>query len=185
MPPPNEGAPALRLEDVRRSFRVGKRVVKAIDGITASAAQGAVTGLIGPDGAGKTTLMRLIAGLLRADAGKIEALGIDVARKDNGNPGENGNSVWKLPPGGSQLPPGAKHGLEAAFHILRGGGPGGHADTHRRPPLPGSGAAPASTVLLDAIDDAQRGSSIAKGDQHLIEYDVIENLAPGGPQAAR
>jgi ABC-2 type transport system ATP-binding protein len=80
MPPPNEGAPALRLEDVRRSFRVGKRVVKAIDGITASAAQGAVTGLIGPDGAGKTTLMRLIAGLLRADAGKIEALGIDVAR---------------------------------------------------------------------------------------------------------
>ena len=48
--------------------------------ITASAARGAVTGLIGPDGAGKTTLMRLIAGLLLADAGTIEALGIDVAR---------------------------------------------------------------------------------------------------------
>jgi ABC-2 type transport system ATP-binding protein len=80
MPPPNEGAPALRLEGVRRSFRSGKRVVAAIDGITASAAHGAVTGLIGPDGAGKTTLMRLIAGLLRADSGTIEALGIDVAR---------------------------------------------------------------------------------------------------------
>ncbi len=49
--------------------------------ITASAARGAVTGLIGPDGAGKTTLMRLIAGLLRADAGKIEALGLDVATR--------------------------------------------------------------------------------------------------------
>ena len=80
MPPPDEGAPALRLEGVRRSFRSGNRAVAAIDGVTASAARGAVTGLIGPDGAGKTTLMRLIAGLLLPDAGTIEALGIDVAR---------------------------------------------------------------------------------------------------------
>ena len=80
MPPLDDGAPALRLEGVRRSFRSGKGVVVAVDGVTASAARGAVTGLIGPDGAGKTTLMRLIAGLLRADAGRVEALGIDVAR---------------------------------------------------------------------------------------------------------
>ena len=80
MSPQADAAPALRLEDVRRSFRSGKRVVAALDGITASAARGAVTGLIGPDGAGKTTLMRLVAGLLRADAGRIEVLGIDVAR---------------------------------------------------------------------------------------------------------
>jgi ABC-2 type transport system ATP-binding protein len=71
---------ALRLEDVRHGFRVGKRLITAVDGITASAATGAVTGLIGPDGAGKTTLMRLIAGLLRPSAGRIEVLGIDVAR---------------------------------------------------------------------------------------------------------
>ncbi|MDE2573805.1 MAG: ABC transporter ATP-binding protein [Rhodospirillales bacterium] len=73
--------PALRLHDVRRSFRTGRRVSVALDGITATAARGAVSGLIGPDGAGKTTLMRLIAGLLRADAGTIEVLGIDVARE--------------------------------------------------------------------------------------------------------
>jgi ABC-2 type transport system ATP-binding protein len=72
--------PALSLADVRHTFRAGKRVVTALDGITAEAARGAVTGLIGPDGAGKTTLMRLIAGLLRTDAGRIEVLGIDVAR---------------------------------------------------------------------------------------------------------
>jgi drug efflux transport system ATP-binding protein len=72
--------PALRLFDVHRRFHAGKRVVTALDGIDASAARGAVTGLIGPDGAGKTTLMRLIAGLLRADGGRIEVLGIDVAR---------------------------------------------------------------------------------------------------------
>ncbi len=55
-------------------------MVTALDGITADAAPGAVTGLIGPDGAGKTTLMRLIAGLLRPDAGRIQVLGIDVMR---------------------------------------------------------------------------------------------------------
>jgi ABC-2 type transport system ATP-binding protein len=81
MPPVNDSSPALRLEDVRHSFRSGKRVITALAGISASAARGAVTGLIGPDGAGKTTLMRLIAGLLRTEAGRIEVLGIDVARE--------------------------------------------------------------------------------------------------------
>ncbi|MGC8520065.1 MAG: ABC transporter ATP-binding protein, partial [Steroidobacteraceae bacterium] len=80
MPSAPEPLAAVRLENVRRTFRSGKRVVTALDGITATATEGAVTGLIGPDAAGKTTLMRLIAGLLRADAGRIEVLGIDVAR---------------------------------------------------------------------------------------------------------
>ena len=78
--PDTDPKPAVRLAGVRRGFRAGKRVVTALDGITAEAARGAVTGLVGPDGAGKTTLMRLIAGLLRPDAGRIEVLGIDVAR---------------------------------------------------------------------------------------------------------
>ena len=81
MPPVPEASSAVRLDNVRRTFRSAKRVVTALDGITASAARGAVTGLIGPDAAGKTTLMRLIAGLLRADGGRIEVLGIDVGRE--------------------------------------------------------------------------------------------------------
>ena len=80
MPPDIDAAPALQLDDVRRSFRTGKRIVTAVDGISATARRGAVTGLIGPDGAGKTTLMRLIAGLLRADQGRIAVMGTDVAR---------------------------------------------------------------------------------------------------------
>lgn len=79
MPPGNNTPPALRLENVRRSFRTGRITVTALDGITASAAHGAVTGLIGPDGAGKTTLMRLIVGLLKLDSGHIEVMGTDVA----------------------------------------------------------------------------------------------------------
>jgi drug efflux transport system ATP-binding protein len=79
MPPGSDTSPALRLYEVRRRFRIGKRIVTALDGITAIAARGAVTGLIGPDGAGKTTLMRVIAGLLRADSGRADVMGIDVA----------------------------------------------------------------------------------------------------------
>jgi ABC-2 type transport system ATP-binding protein len=41
---------------------------------------GALTALVGPDGAGKTTLMRMIAGLLKPDSGRLQVLGIDVAR---------------------------------------------------------------------------------------------------------
>ena len=79
MPEPADPAPALRLDAIRHRFRLGKREVLALDGVTAEAAIGRVTGLIGPDGAGKTTLMRLVAGLLRVQSGRITVLGTDVA----------------------------------------------------------------------------------------------------------
>ena len=46
-----------------------------------SAADGTLTALVGPDGAGKTTLIRLVAGLLTADGGELKVLGIDVAAR--------------------------------------------------------------------------------------------------------
>ena len=80
MPPPTDAEPALRLADVRHRFRSGPRDVAALAGVSATAMRGTVTGLIGPDGAGKTTLMRLVAGLLRLQSGRVEVLGIDVGR---------------------------------------------------------------------------------------------------------
>ncbi len=73
--------PAIVLDSVSKSFVTGGRIVRALDNISARIRSGVVTGLIGPDAAGKTTLMRLIAGLLVPDAGRIVALGIDVARE--------------------------------------------------------------------------------------------------------
>jgi len=63
-----------------KEFTYGpKEKIKALDGVTLSVAHGAVTGLIGPDGAGKTTLIRLATGLFTPEAGSIRVLGIDVA----------------------------------------------------------------------------------------------------------
>lgn len=49
----------------------------ALEDISATISAGVITGLAGPDGAGKTTFMRLMAGLLRPDTGTIAVLGRD------------------------------------------------------------------------------------------------------------
>ncbi len=56
--------------------------VAALQGLTLAVARGEMFGLIGPDGSGKTTAIRLICGLLHPDAGRVEVLDSDpvVAR---------------------------------------------------------------------------------------------------------
>jgi ABC-2 type transport system ATP-binding protein len=73
---------ALRVQDLRKVFERKERQppVCALDAVSFEAHAGELTALVGPDGAGKTTLMRLIAGLLPADSGSISVLGVDVAR---------------------------------------------------------------------------------------------------------
>jgi ABC-2 type transport system ATP-binding protein len=78
MDTPGADAPALSLSGVTRSFRANGRTNTALDRIDLRIPAARVTGLIGPDGAGKTTLMRLAAGLLLPDSGAIRAIGIDV-----------------------------------------------------------------------------------------------------------
>ena len=74
------GDAVLAAEGLRKSFTAGKRQVTALDGISLRVRPAAVTGLIGPDGAGKTTFMRLAAGLLAPDAGSVTVLGLDATR---------------------------------------------------------------------------------------------------------
>ena len=71
--------PALRLDRVRKSFRreTGESVL-ALDDISFSVNPGGLAAVIGPDGAGKTTLMRLLTGLMKADRGAVSVLGIDA-----------------------------------------------------------------------------------------------------------
>ncbi len=72
--------PAVAAQTLRKAFaREHEAPVVALDGVSLQAMHGELTALVGPDGAGKTTLMRLAAGLLRAEAGSLQVLGIDVA----------------------------------------------------------------------------------------------------------
>jgi ABC-2 type transport system ATP-binding protein len=74
------GAPAVVAQGLRKLFaRDREAPVCALDGVSLEASHGELTALVGPDGAGKTTLMRLAAGLLRADSGSVTVLGVDVA----------------------------------------------------------------------------------------------------------
>ena len=68
-------APLVELHTVTRRF--GETV--ALDGVSAQVAPGRVTGVVGPDGAGKSTLIRLMAGLLLADEGTLSVDGLDPA----------------------------------------------------------------------------------------------------------
>ncbi|HHP7233360.1 MAG TPA: ATP-binding cassette domain-containing protein [Desulfobacterales bacterium] len=74
---PNEES-ALAFREVSKSFSLPKRRLQALHGVSFQIPRGQVAGLIGPDGAGKTTLMRLAACLLQPDDGDITVLDIDA-----------------------------------------------------------------------------------------------------------
>lgn len=76
-----DGAAALSVRDVHKRFRSRQETVAALAGVSLRVLGGQITGLIGPDGAGKTTLMRLAAGLLLPDEGEIIALGRNVVEE--------------------------------------------------------------------------------------------------------
>lgn len=64
-------------------YRFAKDQPAAVDEVSAVIRTGRITGLVGPDGAGKTTLMRLIAGLLLPASGSIEVFGLDTCNHDD------------------------------------------------------------------------------------------------------
>ena len=79
-PPDGGGDATVLVEGLHRHFKgPDGREVKAVDGVSLTARAGELTALVGPDGAGKTTLIRMIAGLLEPDSGTLRVLGTDVA----------------------------------------------------------------------------------------------------------
>ncbi len=67
--------PLAVVENLTKRF--GRGAAPALDRLSARIEPGRVTGLVGPDGAGKTTLMRLLAGLLLPDEGRLTVCGRD------------------------------------------------------------------------------------------------------------
>ncbi len=71
---------AVRFDDVTKVFSAGtfrRGVVRALDGVSFAVAQGDVFGLIGPNRAGKTTLVKILLSICRPTSGRIQRLGRD------------------------------------------------------------------------------------------------------------
>src|SRR5208337_159161 len=66
--------PSIEARNVTKRFGG----VAAVDGLSVACASGEVFGFVGPDGAGKTTIMRLLAAVMRPDEGSIAIEGLDA-----------------------------------------------------------------------------------------------------------
>jgi putative ABC transport system ATP-binding protein len=75
----DSAAPALELEDVRKTYRMGDEEVVALDHATLTLAADEMVALIGPSGSGKTTLCSIAGGLLSSTSGKVVVAGQDIS----------------------------------------------------------------------------------------------------------
>jgi ABC-2 type transport system ATP-binding protein len=71
------GNAIIRLDDLSRTF--GE--IRAVDSLSFSVAGGEMFGLVGPDGSGKTTTIRMLCGILEPTSGTANILGFDVVRE--------------------------------------------------------------------------------------------------------
>jgi ABC-2 type transport system ATP-binding protein len=69
-------APAVEVRDLVKRFGA----FRAVDGISLDVGEGEIFGFLGANGAGKSTTIRMLCGLLRPSSGTARVLGIDVAR---------------------------------------------------------------------------------------------------------
>jgi ABC-2 type transport system ATP-binding protein len=81
---PATGVPALLVEHVTKRFVVGrkKKAVLAVNDVSLSIQRGEVYGVLGANGGGKSTLVRLVSTLLTLDSGRVEVFGLDIERDE-------------------------------------------------------------------------------------------------------
>src|SRR5689334_732666 len=70
---------ALVLDNISKTYNKG--LVKAVTDVSVAIGKGEMFGLIGPDGAGKTTIFRILATLLVPDSGKASVDGFDTLKE--------------------------------------------------------------------------------------------------------
>ena len=71
---------AIAVKGLKKSYLQGKETISALKGIDFSVRQNELFGLIGPDGAGKTSIFRILTSLLLADEGEASVFGLDVVK---------------------------------------------------------------------------------------------------------
>ena len=70
--------PAVRFQNVSKVYSGARGPLRALDGVSFDIEEGEFFGLLGPTGAGKTTLISVLAGLARASGGSVAVMGHDV-----------------------------------------------------------------------------------------------------------
>ena len=120
--------PILELRHVSHTFRVrrglfGRRALRAVDDVSVRLAQGDVLGVVGESGCGKTTLLRLMLGLLKPSHGDVLLGGIPVAEQDRRSLASKIQLIFQDPY--SSLNPRRTVGaiVEQPLHIHRVGDP--------------------------------------------------------------
>src|SRR5579871_2804549 len=72
---PESGVPAVRVRQLTKRYGVNHTAVEAVRGIDFEVRAGEIFGLIGPDGAGKTSTFQILGGVMRATSGTAEIFG--------------------------------------------------------------------------------------------------------------
>src|SRR5690242_8288231 len=77
-----ERSPVLEIDSLSKTYRPPSNApVHSLVHVTLSVPAGQVVGILGPNAAGKTTLLKLIAGMERPTAGHVQVRGYDVVRE--------------------------------------------------------------------------------------------------------
>jgi len=80
-PEPGGTDPAPPRDVVARALAKQFGPLRAVDGVDLEVERGEIFGLVGPDGAGKTTIIRMLCGVLQPTGGEARVIGFDVARQ--------------------------------------------------------------------------------------------------------
>jgi daunorubicin resistance ABC transporter ATP-binding subunit len=70
--------PAIEVTDLVKVYRSGKTTTAALDGVSFAVQRGEIFGLLGPNGSGKTTTIRILVTLLRKTSGAARVGGLDT-----------------------------------------------------------------------------------------------------------
>lgn len=74
----NDSTPSIQLHDVSKTYKVGKERLHVLQSIDLTVPSGTLLAIMGPSGAGKTTLSHVIGGLIKPDSGSVIVDGKDL-----------------------------------------------------------------------------------------------------------
>ncbi|MBD5131027.1 MAG: ABC transporter ATP-binding protein [Clostridiales bacterium] len=72
---------ALKIENLYKSFRVRKRTVEAVKGVSLEVGENETVGLLGMNGAGKSTTIKICSGLIPPDGGTVTVFDMDIVKQ--------------------------------------------------------------------------------------------------------